>query len=131
MLGSKEKDKNKPPSKINLSASHTLHLKAAWRKAFSQLEFDGDQVQSKNAEGEKENKKSVNSIHNQNVKLNHEILNDREAGTKSMGEYLNIRELQINGWQFDKPTAKEILTIKPSPTARQKSCSHVTPTMST
>ena len=120
MLGRKEKDKKQSLLKTNLSASHILRLRAAWRKAFSQFEFNGDEVQGENAEGVKEHEVSVNSLHDQNVKLNHEILNDREAGTKSMGEYINIRELQINGWQFDKPTAKEILTIKPSPTARQK-----------
>ena len=97
-------------------------MRAAWRKAFSQFEFNGDEVQGENAEGVKENQISVNSLHDQNVKLNHEILNDKNKinGTKSMEEYINIRELEINGWQFDKPTAKEILTIKPSPTARQK-----------
>ena len=67
-----------------------------------------------------EKKKEVKSLHDKNISLNSEVLTDRKIGKENMNKYLKVKELQEEGWKYDKPAAHEILSVKLPPTQRQK-----------
>ena len=110
-------EKHKTALRTNLSPSHLLRLKAAWRKVFNTMKFDTTDedeiiVDETTEADDSEKKKEVKSLHDKNISLNSEVLTDRKIGKENMNKYLKVKEFKEEGWKYDKPAAHEILTVK-------------------
>ena len=67
---------------------------------------------------EANNKKEIRSLHDKNLSLNPDVLDDRKVAANAMKDYLRVKELQEHGWKYDKPAFCEILTVKAPLTQR-------------
>ena len=75
----------------NVSPDNLLRLRAAWRKAFSQINFSNED--SLDFEDSSAGAKQIHSLHDNNVWLNPEVLQDTEVGHAVLQDYVKIKEL--------------------------------------
>ena len=72
---------------------------------------------------EVDNEIPLHSLHNRNLALNSAIVEARDTGKDRMEKYIAVKVTQENGWQLQKPTFSEVLTVAKPPTARQQKAS--------
>ena len=88
---SKADEQRKTVLKSNLSPAHFLRLKAAWRKAFKTMTFGHDDSDFET------NKKEIRSLHDKNLSLNPDVLDDRKEAAKC-NERLSLCERTSRVW---------------------------------